>query len=111
MVYIPDRGDFVHFNLDPRTGKEQCGKRFGLIISPQKFNKVSSLAFACPITTKIKGFSFEVEIIDNPGRVYGVVLVHHLRSIDWKAREVEYVEDAPQQVVDEVVAKLEPLIF
>lgn len=110
-MYIPARGDFVHLNLNPRTGREQCGERFALIISPQKFNKISSLAFTCPITTKSKGFSLEVKIRDNPGRVYGVVLVHHLKSIDWKARKVQYIEDAPPEVVEEVIAKLEPLIF
>jgi hypothetical protein len=31
-------------------------------------------------------------------------------SIDWKQRNVEYIEPAPQAVVDEVSAKLEPLI-
>lgn len=110
-MYIPARGDFVHLNLNPRTGREQCGERFGLIISPQKFNQISSLAFTCPITTKSKGFPLEVKIRDNPGRVYGVVLVHHLKSIDWKARKVQYIEDAPPEVVEEVIAKLEPLIF
>ncbi len=110
-MYVPDRGDFVHLNLNPRTGREQSGKRFALIISPQRFNEVSSLAFVCPITTKVKGFSLEVEIVNNPGRIYGAVLVHHLRSVDWKERETEYIEAAPDSVMEEVAAKLEPLIL
>ena len=109
-MYIPDRGDFVHLNLNPRTGREQSGKRFALIVSPQSFNRISSLAFVCPVTTKIKGFPLEVKIINNPGKVYGAVLVHHLRSIDWKQRNVEYIESAPKNILEEVVAKLEPLI-
>ncbi|NBD16320.1 MAG: mRNA-degrading endonuclease [Cyanobacteria bacterium] len=80
-MYIPARGDFVHLNLNPRTGREQSGKRFALVMSPQEFNCISSLAFVCPITSKVKGFPFEVKIVNNPGRIYGVVLVHHLRSI------------------------------
>ncbi|MFP4254275.1 MAG: type II toxin-antitoxin system PemK/MazF family toxin [Halothece sp.] len=110
-MYIPARGDFVHLNLNPRMGREQSGKRFALIMSPQPFNRVSSLAFVCPITTKVKGLPLEVEIINNPGKIYGVVLVHHLRSIDWKERDVQYIEAAPQTVVEEVAAKLEPLIL
>jgi len=110
-MYIPARGDFVHLNLNPRTGREQSGKRFALIISPQRFNQISSLAFVCPITTKIKGFSLEVEIVNNPGRIDGAVLVHHLRSVDWKEREAEYIEPAPDHVMEEVSAKLEPLIL
>jgi mRNA interferase MazF len=110
-IYVPDRGHFVHLNLDPRTGREQSGKRFALVMSPEKFNRISSLAFVCPITTKVKGFPFEVQILNNPGKIRGVVLIHHLRSVDWKKREMEYVELAPQSVVDEVAAKLEPLIL
>lgn len=109
-MYIPERGDFVHLNLNPRTGHEQSGKRYALVISPKRFNEISSLAFICPITTKVKNFPFEVKIVNHSGKVYGVILVHHLRSIDWKARQMEYTESAPSEVLEEVLAKLEPLL-
>ncbi|PSO86883.1 MAG: mRNA-degrading endonuclease [Cyanobacteria bacterium QS_9_48_30] len=110
VSYVPARGDFIHLNLNPRSGREQSGKRFALVISPRRFNELSSLGFICPITTVVKDFPFEVRVRENPGRVYGVVLIHHLRSVDWKRRKVEFVEPAPAVVIDEVMDKLNPLI-
>jgi mRNA interferase MazF len=110
-MYIPDRGDFIDLSLPSSTPSEPIKKRFALVISAQKFNQVSSLAFVCPITTKVKGFPFEVKLPDQLSRVYGVVLIHHLRSIDWRERKVEYIETAPREVMEEVIAKLTPLIL
>lgn len=108
--YIPNRGDIVWLDLDPRTGREQSGHRPAIIISPQEFNALSSLVFVCPITSKVKGFSFEVALTRNT-KTQGVVLIHHLRSVDWKTRQIKFIETTPIEVINEVCAKLKPLIF
>ena len=108
--YIPNRGDIVWLDLDPRTGREQAGHRPAIIISPKEFNTLSSLVFVCPITSKVKGFSFEVALTEET-KTEGVVLIHHLRSVDWKIRKIKFIESAPTKVIDEVCAKLKPLIF
>jgi hypothetical protein len=41
----------------------------------------------------------------------GVVLIHHLRSVDWKTRGIKFVEQAPISVIEEICAKLKPLLF
>ena len=58
--YIPDRGDIVWLDFNPRIGREQAGHRPAIVVSPKQFNALSSLMFVCPITSKVKGFSFEV---------------------------------------------------
>ena len=108
--YIPSRGDIVWLDFNPRTGREQAGHRPAIVISPKEFNNVSSLVFVCPITSKVKGFSFEVLLPENM-QPEGVVLIHHLRSVDWKTRRIKFVEKAPISVIEEICAKLEPLIF
>lgn len=108
--YIPSRGDIVWLNFNPRTGREQAGHRPAIIVSPKQFNSMSSLAFVCPITSKIKGFAFEV-LLPEEMQTNGVVLIHHLKSVDWKVREIKFIEKAPTLVVDEVCAKLKPLIL
>ncbi|MGF1482352.1 MAG: type II toxin-antitoxin system PemK/MazF family toxin [Cyanophyceae cyanobacterium] len=107
--YIPKRGDIVWINFNPVRGHEPAGHRPAFIVSPAPFNKTSSLAFVCPITSKIKGFSFEVVIAGE--KIQGAVLVHHLKSIDWRARTVKFVERAPEIVIEEVLAKLETLVL
>ena len=108
--YVPNRGDIVWLDFDPRTGKEQAGHRPAIVISPKEFNALSSLVFVCPITSKVKGFSFEVPLTEET-KTEGVVLIHHLRSVDWKTRKIQFIEPAPVSVIDEVCARLKPLIF
>ena len=66
--------------------------------------------FVCLIISKVKGFSFEILLPDQM-QTKGVVLIHHLRSVDWKAREIKFIESAPISLIEEICAKLEPLIF
>ncbi len=108
--YVPYRGDIVWLDLYPRTGREQAGHRAAIVISPKEFNTLSSLVFGCPITSKVKGFSFEVALTEDT-KTEGVVLIHHLRSVDWKIRKMKFIEPAPFSIIEEVCAKLKPLIF
>lgn len=66
--------------------------------------------FVCPITSKVKGFSFEV-LLSEAMKTKGVVLIHHLRSVDWKTRGIKFIEQAPTSVIEEIGAKLKPLIL
>ena len=108
--YIPSRGDIVWLDFNPRTGREQAGHRPAIVISPTQFNSLSSLVFVCTITSKVKGFSFEVPLPDQM-QTKGVVLINHLRNVDWKTRGTRLIEQAPISVIEEICAKLEPLIL
>ena len=108
--YIPDRGDIIWLDFDPSVGKEQAKHRPAIVISPKRFNSLSSLMFVCPITSKVKGFNFEV-LLPEAMKTKGVVLIHHLRSVDWKTRGVKFIEKAPPSIVEEISAKLKPLVF
>ncbi len=66
--YIPEKGDIVWLDFEPQKGKEIKKMRPALILSPKNYN-LHGLAIACPITSKIKGYPFEVEIKnDKPGK-------------------------------------------
>lgn len=88
-------------DFDPQSGKEQAGRRPALILSKTAYNQRIGRAFACPITSKIKGYPFEVAI--NTGKISGVVLADHLKNIDWRSRNSEstgtFVGDAELQTV------------
>ncbi len=109
MPYIPDREDIVWTDFDPQAGREQAGSRPALVLSRKLFNERSGLAFCCPITGRQKGYPFEVQLPDNPD-VYGVVLVDHLKSIDWRVRKVEFIAKAPDLVLANVLAKIDALL-
>lgn len=107
--YIPERGDIILINFNPQKGREEAGYRPAFIVSPFAYNKIASLALMFPITNAIKGLSFEV-LLAQEMQTTGVILVDHLKSLDWKARQVKFIEKAPIFIIDEVLAKLEPLI-
>jgi len=63
----------------------------------------------CPITTKVKGLRFEVPLAEGM-QTSGVVLSDQIKSFDWKARQVKFIEKAPLELVDDVLAKVETLL-
>ena len=105
----PDAGDFVWLTFDPQAGREQAGRRLALVLSPKLYNTKSGLALVCPITNQAKGYPFEVVVPAGHGTT-GVILVDHLKSIDWKARHGERLGRCPDEVVGEVRAKLAALL-
>ena len=67
------------------------------------------LGLFCPITIRVKGYPFEVAI--PPGlAVSGVVLADQVRSLDWRARRVEFAGRLPTLQVLEVLGKLDTLL-
>ncbi|PSB28822.1 type II toxin-antitoxin system PemK/MazF family toxin [Chlorogloea sp. CCALA 695] len=108
-IYIPERGDIVRLNFSPHLGHEQGFERPAIVLSPSKYNKLISLALMCPITKHSKGYPFEVELLEGM-KTFGVILSDQIKSFDWKARQVKFVEKAPSELIEEVLAKVEPLL-
>lgn len=109
MPYVPARGDAVWIDLQPQAGHEQGGRRPALVLSPAAYQEKVGLALMCPITSRVKGYPFEVAI---PGGlpVSGVILADQVKSLDWRARRAERLAALPAEVVREVLAKLGVLL-
>jgi mRNA interferase MazF len=109
QAFIPARGDIVKMSFDPQSGHEQAGWRPALVISPMIYNEASSLALFCPITSRAKAYPFEVPLPADFS-VSGVVLADQVRSLDWRTRGATLVARAPEAVIQDVLARLEPLV-
>lgn len=107
--YIPRRGDVVWLTFTPEAGHEQAGRRPAFVVSPDEYNRKVGLFLACPITSQVKCYPFEVQISSKSG-INGVILTDQIKSLDWKARKVEFVESAGEGVTNEVTSRLLPLI-
>ena len=83
--YVPDRGDIVWLQFTPQAGHEQAGHRPALVLSPASYNRRSGLMLCCPITSRVKGYPFEVALGEGED-LAGVVLADQVKSLDWKAR-------------------------
>ena len=108
MTYIPDRGDIVWIQMRPQSGREQAGHRPAFIVSPKAYNGKVGLALMCPITSKEKGYPFEVAV--GGKTVQGVVLSDQVKSLDWKARGARFEEKVGRAITEEVLGKITALI-
>ncbi|MGE0491469.1 MAG: type II toxin-antitoxin system PemK/MazF family toxin [Vulcanimicrobiota bacterium] len=67
------------------------------------------MALFCPVTSRRKGYPFEVPL-PTGGPVAGVVLADQVRCLDWRARRADLIATAEASLVEEVVARVEALI-
>ena len=109
QLQTPKRGDLIWVTLNPQAGHEQAGRRCALVLSPVEYNSRVGLALMCPVTSRAKGYPFEVAL---PAEldVTGVILADQIKSLDWRARRVEFACRAPGSVIDEVLGKFNTLL-
>lgn len=107
--YIPERGDMVWLQFNPQAGHEQAGRRPALVISPRAYNEKVGLALMCPVSSKIKGYPFEVSLPEG-SKVSGAILADQIKCLDWQARGAEFACKAPAEVITETLAKVRTLI-
>lgn len=106
--YVPDVGHIVWLQFDPQAGHEQAGHRPALVLSPARYNDARGMMIACPLTSRIKGYPFEVVISRDPP---SAVLADQIKSLDWRARRAAHKGLVSAEVVAEVQGKLKALLL
>ena len=107
--YCPKRGDVVWLSFEPQAGHEQAGHRPALVLSPEAYNRKTSLAIFCPITSQVKGYPFEVHLPSGL-KASGVILADQVKSFDWQARGAQFCCRIPGVTLAEVLEKLNVLL-
>jgi mRNA interferase MazF len=105
----PDRGHLVWVDMAPASGHEQSGRRPALVLSPVAYNERSGRALMCPITSRVKGYPFEVALPEGGG-VRGVVLADQIKSLDWRARNAEAAGSVPDETLAAVLQRAGALL-
>ena len=106
-AYVPDAGDIVWLQFDPQAGHEQAGHRPALVLSPARYNKIRGMMICCPMTSKIKGYPFEVIVNQQPPIA---VLSDQIKSLDWRARQASFKGKVSAAVLVETQAKIKALL-
>lgn len=104
---MPEAGDVVWLEFDRQIGHEQAGHRPAVVLSPAAYSGKTGLMVCCPLTTKVKGYPFEVPIAGNPA---GVVLADQVKNLDWRARKAVRKGRVTTEELAQVRAKLRALV-
>jgi mRNA interferase MazF len=105
----PDTGDIIWLDFLQSVANEQAGRRPALVLSPRAFNELTGRCIACPITRRDRDGRFDVAIPDRED-ISGVVQTDQLRSASLNQRVSRFISKAPASVLDEVRARLKPLL-
>lgn len=106
-AWIPDEGEIIWVQFDPQVGREQAGHRPAVVLTPADYNRKSGLLLCVPLTTRAKGYPFEVAVAgDRPG----VALVDHVKSLDWRARRAAKKGRASAAELEAIRARVRALI-
>lgn len=108
-TYVPDAGDVVWLEFEPQAGHEQAGHRPALVMSPSIYNGKTGLMICCPMSTKIKGYPFEV--LTDMGGQDCVVLSDQVKSLDWKIRRARKKGAVSESVMMDVRARIKALLL
>ena len=107
-----ERGDIYLVSLDPTSGNEQQGTRPVLVVSPSSFNKLTKTPIVLPITSggnfaRTAGFAVSLEGAGT--KTNGVVRCDQPRALDLGPRNTRKLERVPTAVIDEVLARPNPI--
>ncbi|MCF7520941.1 type II toxin-antitoxin system PemK/MazF family toxin [Neisseria sp. ZJ106] len=111
-MYIPDKGDIIHLQFDPASGREMKGNHFALVLSSKAFNQKIGLVFACPISQgKADTARGMLSTLLGAGTVLqGNIHCHQLKSLDWKERRAVLKEKVPDYVLQDVLSRIEAIL-
>jgi len=91
---VPQQGDIIKLDLDPRKGHEQQGFRPVIVLSNNIVSQYTNVVIAAPISTIQRRLPLYRDLPDNI-TTKGTVLLDQLVTLDYKARSFQFVEKVP----------------
>lgn len=105
MTYIPKQGDIIFIDFDPQAGHEQAGHRPALVVSNYDFNEATKLAIVCPITNTLHDKPYR-QRLPKGLKTTGMILCEQVKSLDIHKRKAYFHDEAPNEVLHEVLEKI-----
>jgi mRNA-degrading endonuclease toxin of MazEF toxin-antitoxin module len=106
------RGEIWFVSLDPASGHEQKGRRPVLIVSPDPFNRVTKVPVVLPITSGgnfARTAGFAVPLTGAGTKTTGIIRCDQPRALDLAARGGRKLENIPEAIMSEVLARIAPI--
>jgi mRNA interferase MazF len=96
------QGDIIWLDSDSPLGRKQKGRQLVLVVSNEMFNSFSRSAIVCPIINTNGDYPFHIKL-DKNMKTTGVVLCDHPKRLDINARNCEFIETVPENILFEAV--------
>ena len=107
------RGEVWVVGLNPAEGHEQKSRRPVLVISPDAFNRVTKVPVVLTITSGgsfARTAGFAVSLTGAGTQTTGVIRCDQPRALDLGARHGRKLENVPDAIMDEVLAKVATIL-
>jgi len=91
---IPQQGDIIKVDLNPRKGHEQKGFRPVIVLSNNIVSQYTNVVIAAPISTTQRRLPLYRDLPENLN-TKGTVLLDQLVTLDYKARSFQFIEKVP----------------
>ena len=91
--FIPQKGDIIMLDFNPAKGHEQKGYRPAIVVSHHFFNEHTNMVMVCPISSNTKAFPTHYTLFESK-KIKGAVFCEHIKSVDYKKRNIKFVEHA-----------------
>ena len=102
-----EKGSIVSVDLNPVKGHEQGNFRTVMVINSVPLP--GGVNVVLPITSHQKSYPLEV-VLDERTKTQGVVLCFQIRTIDLDRRNAQFIENAPEDIVELCVDYVHSLI-
>jgi mRNA interferase MazF len=91
---VPQQGDIIKLDLNPRKGHEQQGFRPVIVLSNNIISQYTNVVIAAPISSTQRRLPLYHDLPDNLN-TKGTVLLDQLVTLDYKARSCQFIENVP----------------
>jgi mRNA interferase MazF len=98
------QGDIIKINLDPKQGHEQKGYRHYICLSHHLVSNYANIAIFAPISNTSRQYPLYVPL--EKAKSTGTVMLDQLVTIDYNARQWNYVETVGNDFLDELLKKV-----
>ena len=88
---VPQQGDIIKLDLNPRMGHEQQGFRPVIVLSNNIVARYTNVVITAPISTTQRRLPLYQDLPENL-KTKGTVLLDQLVTLDYKARSFQFVE-------------------
>jgi mRNA interferase MazF len=95
---VPQQGDIIKVNLNPRKGHEQQGFRPVIVLSNNIISKYTNVVIVAPISTTQRRLPLYCDLPESL-ITKGTVLLDQLVTLDYNARSFQFIESASFDVL------------